>query len=521
MTEQQLKHFEKRPPAQYRCPDFFWRGGNVLREQEFLRDEYKSTLGQLRSLRLHLQHLDHELSDAQDVMREREGYTNALATFLEQDVSQSKQEVELKQHLSAVEAQVREIQDQLENLHNAQNPVVAGALVKEKAFYLIEIQRMQKTIQNYVDQENDAKRQIAACTINGRYRAILKQEAEVERLSQKKERLRVVVARTKIKFEEHRPVPAEVDQSSKDERAALRKNIAVKIARFRMDDRKITRKPKRTVHLNTLLDHIAELNVRLKELGLNDQVVDVAALRKEIMPQPPGKGVEGEEEEEAPQEGSEVPEASQSPPPAEPDQVEETPVDQTDSFLTMQEKSRSLADQFKEEEEPPAPPPAEAEPAERDDFADDGGEKEEEEPKKPEPAKDDDDDFGDDDATKEEVPEKHEDAKDDDDFGDDDGEKEETPEKHEDAKDDDDFGDDDGDKEDASPSHEDAKDDGFDDNEDEQRNDEGHDQGDDDEEAPKKDDNQDEPDGFDAPADDESHDEPEDFEAPGDEDFDD
>jgi hypothetical protein len=33
LSPARLRKFEKRPPAQYRRPDFYWRGGDVLKEQ--------------------------------------------------------------------------------------------------------------------------------------------------------------------------------------------------------------------------------------------------------------------------------------------------------------------------------------------------------------------------------------------------------------------------------------------------------------------------------------------------------
>ena len=291
MTEEQLKLFEKRPPAPYCRQEFYWRGGDPLKEQEFLREEYKKALADLRVAQQQLQQVQSDVNDANDVLREREGYTRALSSYLERDVSLSTREIAMKEQLADLEKQIAEHQEQLNKVRALQNPAAAAALAKERGYYMIEIQRGQKAIQNNVELENEAKRQMAACTVNGKYRKAVALEHELKTVTAKRNHLRQLVQKTKINFEAMRPVSSRQDPESRRERTALSKNSKNSILLLRLQERKRTRGPKYEAHLNNLLDQVAELNERMCEIGLEDETVDVDALRERVFR-------EGDDEEE-------------------------------------------------------------------------------------------------------------------------------------------------------------------------------------------------------------------------------
>jgi hypothetical protein len=284
LADEQLGPFEKRPPGQYRRPEFYWRGGDVLREQEHLRDEHRKALLDLQAAKRRQKQLEDEICEAENVLREREGYTNALAAYLERDVSASQKETQMKVYLRQLEAQVEAASAEVAELRRIQNPSVAAILLKQKAFYAIEVQRMQKLVQNGTNQQNEDKRQIAACSVNQRYRDARFFDHELGRLLTKRQHLRIIVSRAKLEFEALPRDRVLTDDTSRSDRAALRRNIEAAIERLRMEERRRTKTPNRRAALASLLAQVAELNDRLVDIGLEKKVVNLAPLRERMLP---------------------------------------------------------------------------------------------------------------------------------------------------------------------------------------------------------------------------------------------
>jgi hypothetical protein len=128
------------------------------------------------------------------------------------------------------------------------------------------------------------KRQIAACTVNPRYREGLFLNAELERVLNKRQHLRIHLTKTKIVFEKMRAVTLLLDQASATERLRLRTNASGNIDRLRWEERLETRPAKHRTQIEGLLGQIDELNGRLADIGLADQAVDVGALRERMLP---------------------------------------------------------------------------------------------------------------------------------------------------------------------------------------------------------------------------------------------
>jgi hypothetical protein len=225
-----------------------------------------------------------QVADATAVLHERDGYTAALAVFLEQDVSASKQESEMKVELRSLEAQISDLQARLEACKALQNPAHAAYRVKEKGFYVIEIQRYQASIHLSREGAQQAKRQIACCVVHPRYRTGIALAAQTQKLLRKQKRLRAILGSTHKEFQKLKPERPLADDNSKKEREASRMAIDDHMKLLRAKERKDVRAEKHRTHLEGLLRQIEELNSSLGDIGLEQQIVDVDGLRREMNP---------------------------------------------------------------------------------------------------------------------------------------------------------------------------------------------------------------------------------------------
>jgi hypothetical protein len=280
----QLVQFEKPPPAQYQRPEFYWRGGDILKEQETLAHEYKNALTDFRLAQHRLQALQNEVSECTTILQEQDGYTRSLAAFLERDTRSFERTVQLKEYLASLEADIANNIPVLAELRRMQRPAAIGTLQKELAGYLLQIQEDNKTIENCVEDQNEFKRQIAACTVHNRYREAVLLDHELERVGEKKQRLRALLGKTRIEFERLRALPLLVDPESSEERVRLRQNSDKNIEWLRARERVDSRPSKQRGKLENLLGQIRELNERMIDVGLEQEVVDVEEVRKRVLP---------------------------------------------------------------------------------------------------------------------------------------------------------------------------------------------------------------------------------------------
>ena len=283
--------FKKPPASQYRKPEFYWRGGNKYREQEYITDEYKKALMEYRLAEQEYRQVETEVSQASTTLSERSGYTQALAGFLDGDTDGFTEENELKQKLFQLEQEIREQENELEKRQAVHNPAVASGLQKEKAYYLIEIQRGTKSICLAEEESEMAREQLSACTVNNKYRTALQLEFQLDKLQRKKKFLRSLVNKTKYQFDTMKPNPPQNTQQAKDERAAYHEGIDLKLQVLEAEEKLERRPQKHANYLNFLIDQIEELNIRMSEIGLEDEIVDTEALRNKYF------GDENEEED--------------------------------------------------------------------------------------------------------------------------------------------------------------------------------------------------------------------------------
>lgn len=281
MLEEKAKQFERRPPSQFQQSKFYFRGGDVLREQEYLQDQYKKALADYRAAELSLKHIENQVQDATDVLNDQEGYTTALASFLEADTESSKKEIAMKQRLRELESEIDQYNQALTTVKATQNAAALAVLQKEKAYYMIEIQRGNKMIENYNTQNSNAIKQIAACTINKKYRDALDLEYQLNKTNQKKNHMKRLVQKLKNEFDSTRRVIPHSDSEARAIRSAMQANIEPKILLMREQEREERRKVKHEQHIDNLINQIEELNQRMIEIGMEEEdQIETDELRK-------------------------------------------------------------------------------------------------------------------------------------------------------------------------------------------------------------------------------------------------
>jgi hypothetical protein len=282
----------RRPAASpYRRPDFYWRGGDVLREQEYVNDEYRKALIDYRRADQELKRVRNTLQSASQTLSERTGYTQALAGYLDGDTQGLSEETELRAELSELEREVTEHQVELSRRQAYGNPGVSAGLAKEKAYFLIEIERTVKGMENADDEMRHKKEELAAVAICQKYITGLQLEYDVFQATEKKKFLRQLVNRTKAEFDAIKPPPPDISNETKTERFALQGSLDAKMASLKLKENVENTPQKHNNYVNFLIQQIEELNARLTDLGLESETVDTEDLRTRLLNSE--KGAEG------------------------------------------------------------------------------------------------------------------------------------------------------------------------------------------------------------------------------------
>jgi hypothetical protein len=277
--------YPKKPTSQYKTPPFYFRGGNILREREYLADEYKKALADYRRAEYDLRQVEEELMNDHETLHEREGYTTALANYLDADTEGNQTEQEYKRRLMRLEADIKKLEGELQQARAVHHPAVAANLQKERAYLAIEIQRTQKAVELTDEQRHNERRKLAEVEIGPRYQTALDLETKVLDLNRKYQFLRSLVSRYKKDFDAARTVPLAQTDEARLERAAYGSLIDAKYSLTRADE-KTKRKPgKWREQIDRLLLEIDDLNERMTDLAMPDeQLVDVARLRARFQP---------------------------------------------------------------------------------------------------------------------------------------------------------------------------------------------------------------------------------------------
>jgi hypothetical protein len=276
--------YPKRKPSAYAATPFYWRGGDVLREREYIEDEHKKALADFRRAELELKQLEADIAKDNETLHEREGYTDALANLLDADTEGNQAEHAYKKRLVELEARMQVAESELKEAKAVHHPAVASSLMKERAYLAIEMQRVAKAIELTREQEDADINKLSRINISARYQTSLDLETKVTILGKKSQYLRKLVNRNKKEFDQMRPVPIVQSDSARNERWALVNNIDLFYSQERTRE-KVSRRPSKWHYeLEKKIWQISELNDRMRNLGMNEEdVVDVEALKGQYL----------------------------------------------------------------------------------------------------------------------------------------------------------------------------------------------------------------------------------------------
>jgi hypothetical protein len=273
--------YPKRPPAQTRIPEFYFRGGDILLEREHLTDEFRTALANFRRAEGELAAVECQLQTAIDTLHEREGYSNALASFLDADTEGNLAEQDVKRRLPKVESDIRKAELDLQAARAIHLPAVSAALQKEKAYLLIELKRTQEALDQTNQQQIVLSRKLARVICTPRYQLSLDMETKVVDLARKHIFLKSLVDRTKKNFDKTRPVVAVQTAEARIERAALLKQLDVIQMLERVQDKAKRRPPKWSSQVYRLLCELDDLNRTMADLAMaEEEQIDLEALRE-------------------------------------------------------------------------------------------------------------------------------------------------------------------------------------------------------------------------------------------------
>lgn len=255
-----------------------------MKEKEYLTDEYRRALTDFRKAEFELKTIEAEFQQAQETLREREEYTSALANYLDSDAEGGQMESEYKKRLAELEEEIRQAELELQEAKSVHHPAVASGLQKEKAYLLIENQRATKAINLANEQGDNTKKQLAACMASNKYRNARELEGKHQELVKKRGYLRGQVNQIKKEFDDTKPVSLPQSKESREARTSMLPMVELQEKLNRENEKKQRRPKKWDARISRMIDDIEEMNERLTEIGLQDQVVDVEALRAKYFP---------------------------------------------------------------------------------------------------------------------------------------------------------------------------------------------------------------------------------------------
>jgi hypothetical protein len=270
--------------SQHCTPPFYWRGGDVLREREYITDEYRKALIDLERAEQDLHTVKLQVEAAANVLNERDGYTTALAAFMEGDPEGFTTENEMKRELIQLERDITHNETLLRKRRAVHNPGIASALQKEKAYYMIDIERHIKAIANLDDDKRRARNTMAGIAISPRWNTAIQTEYNLDKVNRKKRFLRSLVNRVKSEFDNTRALSGGQSDGARSERVALHDGLAMTMEIHRAEEKLERRPPKHANEINFFIEQIEDLNAKMIEIGMDAEVVDTQGLRERMLP---------------------------------------------------------------------------------------------------------------------------------------------------------------------------------------------------------------------------------------------
>jgi hypothetical protein len=275
--------FARKTAREYKKEPYYWRGGDILREREYLADEHKKALAKFRRADFELKHVEQELRQATNCLCEREEYSTSLANGRDSFAQSGQVEGEWKPRLEILEVQIKEAEAELYETRAVHHPVVESGSEIDKDYLVIENHRTFKAIDLSEEQTTRAKRQLAACTVSTNYWLALSFGTKLDELARKRSFLRHLVNRSKREFDATHPVNPPQTEDTQKERAALLSQIDLEESILRGEEKRKRRRLTWEMRLKRMIKAIDELNGRLTDLGLVDDVVDTDELRARFL----------------------------------------------------------------------------------------------------------------------------------------------------------------------------------------------------------------------------------------------
>lgn len=274
--------FAKKTPSQSQRPEFYWRGGPTLKEKEYLVDEYKKAYADFQKAQFELKAIEQELQKTNESLYERESYTTALASCLDNDAEGSKQEHDYKKKFAELEVSIKNAEQELQEVKSVHHPAVISGLLKEKAYLTIEIQRQSKALTLRDEAIEMNKKQLAALVISTKYQNAMQLENQVEKLQRKRTFLRSQVNKKKREFDlaTSSNTPLNIDPRIKEQLVNL---TELNMLKERGKEREQRRVNKWNAEARQLIDYIYELNMRMKDLKIEDGIVDITKLEEKYI----------------------------------------------------------------------------------------------------------------------------------------------------------------------------------------------------------------------------------------------
>lgn len=278
--------FAMKPPSQYTRPNFYWRGGDVFNEQEYLLEEHKKALKDYKEALKKQKRLEQEIQIATELLIERDGYNDALVQFLEGKFDESNKEQKLRTELQVLEDDINDKERTLSEVKGSQNVSFSDSLAKERAYYLIEIQRHQKTDNILLNGYDKQIQQLTACLVNAGYQENRILEFKLNHYKNLNGYLKNEVNKMKAIIDKTKPDAPDRGYEANTQRKMMNMNIDQKIMNYRLKLKKGTRIRKHKAYLDHLLSVISELNECMEFLEMStDDMCDLDSLRDEIFPE--------------------------------------------------------------------------------------------------------------------------------------------------------------------------------------------------------------------------------------------
>lgn len=277
--------FQLKTSFRSKISDFYWRGGDSLKEREYIIDQYDRALREKTQKELELQKLEAEIESAKKMLSMAEGYTASLAVMMDDDAAGVQEEASLKKELADIEKQIDECENELKVYTSLQNPALASSLQKERAHYLLEIQKDEKELEEIHANSEELKRELKDYQLSQNYERIYNYELKHVKLFKKGNALRKILNQIKNEFDitkQPRNIPNSADAIEARNMYNKGLNTAIEIE---MLDLKLKRmKSKHITEIGFYISIINEINHRLKENNKSDECVDIEELKSKYIP---------------------------------------------------------------------------------------------------------------------------------------------------------------------------------------------------------------------------------------------